>query len=68
MATDEFHRLSVERLADKLRGRRRVGVSILHQCPCGERVSFIGLFGSVPAWLGQWFAHKVVRADDHPAA
>jgi hypothetical protein len=40
---------SAQRLADKLRGRRQVGAPVLHRCLCGERVSFIGLFGSAPS-------------------
>jgi hypothetical protein len=43
---DRFHCSSAERLADKLRAGRRVGPTMLHQCPCGRIGSFIGLFGS----------------------
>jgi hypothetical protein len=58
--------LSVERFADKLRGRRRVGVSILHQCPCGERVSFIGLLAGSPRMVDAPHSgdHVIFDVDD----
>ena len=46
---------SVERLAVQLQARRRVGLSILHPCPCGGIAScngFMGWAASVVAGLG----------------
>jgi hypothetical protein len=46
---------SVQRLADKQRRRRRVGQAILHPCPCGDVVCFIGLLDR--QWVGVGVEH-----------
>ena len=38
-----------ERLADKLRARRLLGLSMILRCPCGGIDSFIGLFAGAYA-------------------
>jgi len=41
---------SVERLAVQRRGRRRVGFSMLHQCPCGVPVRCNGMLASLESY------------------
>jgi len=53
---------SVQRLAVQQQARRRVGVSILHRCPCGGIACCNGLFDSAYLQLVNDFASDAQTA------